>query len=342
MNQEKLVRRLLSTIAAMAAAGIIIPAATAVPVAQAAVVPQRLGLRLVQARGSAAHNPRARRYIVGYLRPGTVIHRSILIDNLGSATAHVAVYSGAARIRNGSFLASAGQTRSKLTSWIALRKSTYHLRRGASVTDLVTIRVPRQATPGDPGDLGEHYGVIWVQQVTHARGGAATKVSRVGIRIYLAVGRRAAPPTRFTVTSVTGHRYAGGRPLLTASVTNTGGRAVDLSGSARLTAGPGPSGAGPFQQARVITLAPGQSGTLTFAAGRQLPSGPWRDKVTLVSGLTRVTAAATIDFSAHPAGPARSRTAAMVGSGGLGIALVALIMVWARRRRGLPASRELA
>ena len=232
-------RRLLSTIAAMAAAGIIIPAATAVPVAQAAVVPQRLGLRLVQARGSAAHNPRARRYIVGYLRPGTVIHRSILIDNLGSATAHVAVYSGAARIRNGSFLASAGQTRSKLTSWIALRKSTYHLRRGASVTDLVTIRVPRQATPGDPGDLGEHYGVIWVQQVTHARGGAATKVSRVGIRIYLAVGRRAAPPTRFTVTSVTGHRYAGGRPLLTASVTNTGGRAVDLSGSARLTAGPG-------------------------------------------------------------------------------------------------------
>jgi len=308
-------------------------------VAQAAVVPQRLGLRLVQARGSAAHNPRARRYIVGYLRPGTVIHRSILIDNLGSATADVAVYSGAARIRDGSFLASAGQTHSKLTSWIALRKSTYHLRRGASVTDLVTIRVPRLATLAT---LGEHYGVIWVQQVTHARGGAATKVSRVGIRIYLAVGRRGAPPTRFTVTSVTGHRYAGGRPLLTASVTNTGGRAVDLSGSARLTAGPGPSGAGPFQQARVITLAPGQSGTLTFAAGRQLPSGPWRDQVTLVSGLARVTAAATIDFSAHPTGPARSRTAAMAGSGGLGIALVALIMVWARRRRGLPASRELA
>lgn len=332
-------RRLLRTIAAMAAAGIVIPAAASAPLAQAAVVTQHLGLRLMGVPASQAHNPRALRYIVDYLPPGAVIHRRILIGNQGPATERATVYPDAARIRNGSFVGDAGQTRSELTSWITLRRHAYNLRRGASVPDMVTIRVPRRAS------RGERYGVIWVQHAAHARGAggaAVNKVSRVGIRIYLAVGRGAAPPTRVAITAIAGHRYAGGRPLLTASVTNTGGRAVDLSGTARLTAGPGPASAGPFQQARAITLAPGQSGTVTFAAGRQLASGPWRDQVTLVSGLTTVTAAASINFSARPARAARISTAAMIGSVGIVIVLVALLTVWARRRRGLQPRRELA
>ena len=50
-----------------------------------------------------------------------------------------------------------------------------------------------------------------------------------------------------------------GGALLTALAHNTGGRAVDLYGTARLTGGPGGTSAGPFPIHQVITVAPGQS-----------------------------------------------------------------------------------
>src|SRR6202041_2201340 len=126
---------------------------------------------------------------------------------------------------HGSFIGDAGHTRSELTSWISIAHPSVTLRPHASVMDMVTIRVPRKPT------RGEHYGVIWVQQVAHthnARGFAIKEVSRVGIRIYLAVGRGGVPPTNFTSTSIAGRRSSGGRAILTALAHNTGGRAVDL------------------------------------------------------------------------------------------------------------------
>jgi hypothetical protein len=71
-----------------------------------------------------------------------------------------------------------------------------------------------------------------------------------------------------------------------AHVANTGGRAVDLSGTARLTGGPGNTSAGPFRAQQIITLAPGQSGNLTFGPPKSLPNGPWRASITVLSGLT--------------------------------------------------------
>jgi hypothetical protein len=333
------VRRLLSTIAAIAAAGIIIPAAAAGPVAKAAVAPPRFGLRLVDVPVSDVHNPRGLRYIIDYLPSGTVIHRRILIQSQEPQTGHFTFYPDAARIRNGTFAGDTGHTRSELTTWITVQHRALTLQPQASVMDMVTIKVPRTAT------RGEHYGVIWVQQVARARSGhgiAVREVSRVGIRIYLAVGRGGAPPTRFAISSIAGHRSSDGRPLLTAHVRNTGGRAVDLFGTAGLSEGPGGTTAGPFRAQQVLTLAPGQSGTVSFAPGRRLPAGPWLARITLVSGLTKVSASATIDFSGHLPGAAWLSTAAMIGGGGLGIAGITLFTVWARRRRGLQAAGELA
>ncbi len=196
--------------------------------------------------------------------------------------------------------------------------------------DMVTIRVPRKPT------RAEHYGMIWVQQVANARnarGFAVKEVSRVGIRIYLAVGRGGVPPTSFTITSITGHRSPGGQALLTALARNTGGRAVDLYGTARLTDGPGGTSAGPFQIHQVITLAPGQSGTVTFVPGRRLPSGPWRATITLTSGFTRRTASATILFSPHLASSLWTRPSTMVWAVVVIAALVLLILIPVRRAR---------
>ncbi len=77
-----------------------------------------------------------------------------------------------------------------------MRHRVVTLAPGRSATDTITIEVPPGAT------RGEHYGVIWVQQTarSHAAGGfGLTEVSRIGIRIYLAVGKGGAPPTSFAI-----------------------------------------------------------------------------------------------------------------------------------------------
>ncbi len=164
---------------------------------------------------------------------------------------------------------------------------------------MITIRVPRAPT------RGEHYGVIWVQQKARghtATGVALNEVARVGVRIYLAVGPGGVPPTNFTISAVTGHRTRPGALVITAQVRNTGGRAVDLDGTAWLTGGPGGTSAGPYPVRQVITIAPGQSYPVTFIPGRRLPAGPWHARISLVSGFTKRTASATILFSRAAAG----------------------------------------
>jgi len=106
--------------------------------------------------------------------------------NQEARTARFTVYPDSAQIAGGLFTGDAGQTRSELTQWIRVQHPVVTLRPGASATDMVTVKVPPAAT------RGEHYGVIWVQQAGHARadgGFGVNEVSRVGIRVYLAVGR---------------------------------------------------------------------------------------------------------------------------------------------------------
>jgi hypothetical protein len=328
------VRRLLSMIMLLLAAWTLSPAVVAVAAIHRPIgpAPQRFGVRLFDVPGSAANNPRALRYIIDYLPTGTVIHRRILVMNQEARTAHFIVYPDAARISNGSFTGDGGATRSELTGWISVQYQTLTLRPHASSMDTITIKVPPGAT------RGEHYGVIWVQQAAHARtstGLGVNEVTRVGIRVYLAVGQGGAPPTSFAITSVIGHRSARGWPTMVAHVDNTGGRAVDLSGTARLTGGPGDTAAGPFTEQQVITLAPGQSGNVTFAPPRSLPNGPWQAKVTLVSGLTTATATATVVFAvAFQAGLSMASWLG-ISLGVLAVAIaVALILAHSARQRG--------
>jgi hypothetical protein len=333
------VRLLLRPLMLMVAAGFVIPAAATGSAARAADGPgaPRFGLRLVDVPVSEAHNPRALRYIIDFLPPGAVIHRRILILNEERRTARFSMYPDAAQITGGSFVGDVGQTRSELTSWITLQHRAVTLRPQASVMDMVTIRVPRHPT------RGEHYGVIWVQQVAHvhaASGVTIREVSRVGIRIYLAVGPGGVPPTRFAVASIAGHRTPQGQPVITARVHDLGGRAVDLSGTARLAAGPGGASAGPYRIYRVITLAPGQSGTVTFLPGRRLPSGPWRATIELTSGITRHSGSAVIQFAAGATTTAWSRPVVTIPLIGLCLALLVLVVVRVRgslRTRRVPA-----
>src|ERR1700761_1875952 len=229
------------------------------------------GVRLVDVPVSEADNPRALRYIIDYLPVGTVIRRRILILNQERQTERFSVYPDAAEISAGLFIGDAGATRNELTTWMSVQHPSVTLAPRASVMDMITVKVPKGAT------RGEHYAVIWVQQTakaTSSRDFGVTEVSRVGIRVYLAVGRGGAPPTSFAITSLTVGHSAGGQPtIVVAHVHNTGGRAVDLSGSIHLTDGPGDTSSGPFRAQRIVTLAPGQSGNMTFAPPKSLPYG---------------------------------------------------------------------
>ncbi len=331
-------RRLLRTVMLALAVGTLSPAVVAVAAIHRPTgpAPQGFGVRLVDVPASAANNPRALRYIIDYLPAGTVIHRRILVMNQEARTAHFIVYPDAARISNGSFTGDGGATRSELTGWISVQYQTLTLRPHASSMNMITIKVPPGAT------RGEHYGVIWVQQAAHARtstGLGVNEVTRVGIRVYLAVGQGGAPPTSFAITSVTGHRSARGWLSIVAHVDNTGGRAVDLSGTARLSGGPGDIDAGPLAEQGVITLAPGQSGNVTFAPPRSLPDGSWQAKVTLVSGLTTAAATATIVFSVASQAGLSIVSWFGIAFGVLALALAAALILAhsARQRRRAPA-----
>ena len=332
-------RRLLGMIMLLLAAGTLSAPAMAAAHRPVGPVPQRFGVRLVDVPVDAANNPRALRYIVDYLPTGTVIHRRILIMNQETRTARFTVYADAARIGRGSFTGDAGATRSELTGWIRVQHPAVTLGPGASVMDMVTIKVPRGAT------RGEHYAVIWVQQAAHVRaatGVGVNELARVGIRVYLAVGSGGAPPTTFAIASITGRRSARGWPSILVRVANTGGRAVDVNGTARLADGPGGTSAGPFRAQQIISLAPGQSGTMTFAPPKSVPNGPWQATVTLVSGLTTSVGTASIQFAPLVASHPRLSVMAWVG---LSLAAAAVILgvvtfILARRaaqRRRAPA-----
>ena len=291
---------------------------------------QRFGVRLVDVPVSDAHNPRGLRYIIDFLHPGMVIRRRIMVISQESQAAHFTVYPDAAGIKKGYFIGAAGKTRSELTKWIKVAHSKVNLGPEKSVMDLVTIRVPKIAT------RGEHYGVIWVQQSSKVRqaGGIAVKeIARVGIRIYLAIGQGGVPPTRFTISSIAGHKSPRGKPYVTALVRNTGGRAVDVSGTVRLTHGPGGTSAGPFSLQRVVTLAPGQSQPVTFAPPRSLPNGPWLASIKLVSGMTVERASATISFSPMAATSLWLKPVTMIWVGAIAaLILVGLGIGWRSRR----------
>lgn len=291
------------------------------------------GVRLVDVPVSEAGNPRALRYIIDYLPTGAVIHRRILVANDEARTARFTVYADAAFISGGEFVGYAGATRNELTNWVSVQHPTVTLAAGAAVMDMITIRVPPGAT------RGEHYGVIWVQQTAKARAphveSGVTEVSRVGVRLYVAVGSGGAPPSSFDITSITGHLTHAGQPIIVAHVNNTGGRAIDLNGSVRLTDGPGGTSSGPFPAQRIVTLAPGQSWNMTFAAPKSLPQGSWRAAITLASGSTKATAATTIQLSAIAAAQAAQSSTQWIWLvlGGLVVVLVVATGWYARQYR---------
>jgi hypothetical protein len=281
------IRRLV--VAVFVAGALCAPATAAF--AQVPAPPPGIGAKLLEGPADSLDNPRAHEYVIDHVAPGTTISRKIGFSNGNSQPADLTFYAAASEIHDGAFVPGAGHAANDLTSWTTFSPTSATVPPGQTVSVTVTIAVPVDAT------RGERYAAALAEHASApAAGGGVASVSRVGIRIYLSVGPGGAPTTAFSIDSMTALRDADGNPLVTAQVHNTGERAVDLAGDLELTNGPSSLSAGPFAVRTASTLKPGDSGTVTVALDRELPSGPWDARITLTSGVTSGSGTARLTF----------------------------------------------
>jgi hypothetical protein len=266
----------------------------------------KIGIKLLEAPVSRRADPRANTYIIDHLPPGAVIRRRVEISNESSVPRHLDVYAAAAAIQDNAFSFAPDRTPDELTTWTSFDETGDDLPPNGTAPVTVTIAVPRDASPG------ERYGVVWVQA-----GGSTDPVhnvalvNRVGVRMYLDIGPGGEPPSDFQVDKLVPARSRDGRPEVLAQVRNTGGRAVDITGTLTLSDGPGGLRAGPYSAQPGTTLAPGGRALVTVLLDRRLPEGPWSAHLQLKSGLIERDVTATITFPASPGAASASLTSGL-------------------------------
>lgn len=321
--------RALATLISLFVLGTAVPA-----LAAASQSGESVGIRLLDAPSNRANDPRARLYIVDHLAPGTTIERRIEVSNDTSKAQEIRLYPAAARVRNGKFEFGEGREANELTRWTTVTPATVTVPAGQDATANVKIVVPPNAV------AGEKYAVVWAELravATETEGVGA--VNRVGIRVYLSVGPGGEPPTDFEVAALRAKRDRDGLPVVEATVRNTGGRAVDLTGELELGNGPGGLSAGPFKADLGTTLAPGDEAPVRVTLDRSLPDGPWDAHLEMRSGETVKETDATITFPApgQAAAPVEPDSglplAYLAGGAALFALLFALWVLFLRRRR---------
>jgi hypothetical protein len=257
----------------------------------------RFGIRLVDAPVIRRHDPRARIGIVDHLVPGTTIKRRIEVTNTSRNAQHIELYAAAATIAKHEFTVAPGRTPNELTTWTSLDQPAVMVPPSGKKTARVTIRVPQTAP------RGERYGVVWAQDsaMPDAKHNLGV-VNRVGIPIYLDIGPGGEPPSDMRIQKLTPARTKDGQPQVIAQVHNTGGRALEISGTLSLSDGPGGLRAGPYSANLGVTLSPGDTAPVIVMLDKRLPNGPWKARLTLQSGIVSRTVSATFTFPTNGVG----------------------------------------
>lgn len=328
------IRRLLAAAALLALS---VPAFAQTTTTAPPAADPGLGIRLTEAPQNRADDPRARRFIVDHVNAGTTFSRGIEVSNGTDRDITVALYAAAATLSNGEFKPANGHTQNELSEWIKVEPASLTIPKGAKALAKVTISVPSDATPG------ERYAVALVELPPPPGSGLVGLASRVGIRVYLSVGNGNEPPTDFELKTFEPINETG-RPGVTIHSCNTGGRALDLGGSLKLTNGPAGISAGPFDSTQPATISPGDCQDLKILLDPALPAGPWDATATLRSGRREKAAEARITFPppgqkgakvpAHETGKTSDSpliaAAAVILTLGAGLGA---FLLWKRRRR---------
>lgn len=275
---------------ALASAALLTLVAPSAAVASSGSQPHKgVTIRLLEAPAGLASDPRAQSYVIDSVRPGTSFTRRISVTNDTGSAAAFDLYAAPATIDRGSFLPGDRRDDSELTRWVTVQPARVVLAQGQTADAVVSVAVPRDAADG------ERYGAVFAE-LPASPGTAVRVASRVGIRMYLDVAEGGVPASDFTIDTMTASRNAAGAPVVQAQVANTGGRALDMSGSLTLSGGPGGLSAGPFPVQLGTTLGVGQKQPVTVVLDKALPAGPWRARIELQSGLLKRAAEGTVTF----------------------------------------------
>jgi hypothetical protein len=286
-------RLLLAAAVACALAGG--PGLSGTPVAVAAAPPPPgLGVRLLDAPTNRADDPRARVYVVDRVKRGAVFTRHVEVSNGDPTPMDVVVYPATAQVKDGGFVIAARGAAGPVEKWVSVTPQRVHLEPGARVPVTATFHVPSDAPSG------EVYGAVVAERPARRTQQGIAVALRAAVRVYLSVGEGKEPRSDFAVDSLTAIRDETGRPIVLAQVHNTGGRALDLSGSLRLGKGPGGLSAGPFPATLGTTLGVGQSGPVAVPLDKALPGGPWLATLDLHSGTVERKVEGTILFPDKP------------------------------------------
>jgi hypothetical protein len=320
-----------------------------IPVASAAALPRTadsntIGIKLLEGPAAKRNDPRAQIYIVDSLPAGTTIHRKVGVTNHTTKALHISLYPVGAAITGGAFKPDPGHTQNEVSSWISISPSAVDVAPGAQVDATVTVAVPQNATNG------EQYAAVFAEPPAVKGSNGVAEVNRVGIRVYLSVGK-GEPASDFVIQSMKAFRTAQGLPAVSAQVKNTGGRALDMSGSLRLTSGPGGLSAGPFPAELGTTLAIGATEPVSVFLDKALPNGPWSARLDLQSGLIRRAATATLTFPDKGEGaPVQAKLVEgskksqppwlAIAIGVLGLGLLGLLLFFILKRRSRPEDRR--
>jgi hypothetical protein len=282
--------------------------------------PGAIGVRLIADASSSPADPLGLAYIVERIAPGHRVTRQVEISNTTDAVADIVVFPAAASIVAGKFSFAPGRTENPLSSWTSVAQSNLALAPGTTALDVVTINVPNRASSG------ERYGVVWaeVSAPSPAQSGVQL-VNRVGVRMYVSVGKGGMPVAEFSVGSLVAGRSASGDPTVAAEVKNVGQAALGITGELTLSNGPGGLSAGPFPVTLGTLLAPSHSAIASAALDSQVPRGPWRADLTLISSGTQRSSVTTITF---PPGTAASTKRSLSGPLSL-VALICLMLILA-------------
>lgn len=298
-----------------------------------------IGIRLLEAPVSHRNDPRALSYIVDHLRPGTTIQRKLEVSNTSRRTQRIRLYPAGADIVRNTFSAPPGQVRNELTSWISLDRPSIDVAPGGKEVAQVKITVPPAAS------RGERYGVVWAESMAEPDATNPVRViNRVGIRVYLDIGNGGDPPSDFQIENLTPKRGTDGSPQVAVLVRNTGERTLDMSGTLSLSDGPSGLQTGPFPADLGVTLLPGAAAPVIVTLDPQVPAGPWKARLTLMSGMVKRAVTATITFPATGTGPPVTPDQDYLPMAGLIAGLVVLpatalgFMARRRRRSASPVS----
>lgn len=284
--------RLASTAAAalLAVAAVVGVSADLARAQQGGPLPPGLGIRLLEAPEDRRDDPRARTTVVDHVAPGATFSRQLEATNGTDEPMEVRFYTRPASLESGAFTID-DDAEAPITEYVTITPAEATVPPGGRVQAIARFDVPASATEG------EYYGVLLVERPGEpGAGGTVALAARAGIAVYLSVGEGGEPASDFSVTTLTASRSEEGAPVVTASVTNTGGRALSISGDLRLIDGPGGLSAGPFPAVLGTVLGVGETGPVRIELDKQLPNGPWLAQLTLRSGRIERAVEGTITF----------------------------------------------